>query len=246
VRDLPIISPHGHVDPRLLVDDAPFADPASLFVTPDHYVTRLLHASGVGLDAVGVGRGPLPEADARDVWRLLCSHWHVCRGTPVRYWLENELADIFGVALLPSAETADAIYDQVAEQLATDDYRPRALYRRFGIAVLATTDDPADDLAAHAALAAVPTWSGRIIPTFRPDRYLEPAQPGWPDAVARLGERSKRRYRRLRGVCAGTGGAPAVLRRARRRLGRPQPHRRPHRPAGAGRGGPHLPVRGGR
>jgi glucuronate isomerase len=188
VRDLPILSPHGHVDPRLLLDNQPFADPASLFVTPDHYVTRLLHASGVPLGALGVGRGPLPEAEAREVWRLLCGHWDVYRGTPVRYWLEAELAAIFDVSLRPSAATADAIYDQVADRLAKDDWRPRALYDRFRIQVLATTDDPADDLAAHAALAADPSFTGRVVPTFRPDRYLEPAQRGWREAVGRLGE----------------------------------------------------------
>jgi glucuronate isomerase len=188
VRDLPILSPHGHVDPRLLLDDEPFADPASLLVTPDHYVTRLLHASGVPLDALGVGRGPLAEAEAREVWRLLCSHWNVYRGTPVRYWLEAELAEIFEVSVRPSAQTADAIYDQVADRLAKDGYRPRALYERFRIQVLATTDDPCDDLSAHAALAADPTFTGRVIPTFRPDRYLEPGRPGWRDAVTRLAE----------------------------------------------------------
>jgi len=188
VRDLPVLSPHGHVDPRLLLDNQPFPDPASLFVTPDHYVTRLLHASGVPLEALGVGRGPLPEAEARNVWRLLCEHWDVYRGTPVRYWLEAELAEIFEVSMAPSAQTADAIYDHVADRLAKDGYRPRALYERFRIQVLATTDDPADDLSAHAALAADPTWSGRVIPTFRPDPYLEPAQFGWRDAVTRLGQ----------------------------------------------------------
>jgi glucuronate isomerase len=188
VRGLPVVSPHGHVDPRLLLEDRPFADPASLFVTPDHYVTRLLHASGVGLGALGVGRGVLSEAEARGVWRLLCAHWEVFRGTPVRYWLESELAEIFGVSLRPSAGTADAIYDQVAGRLATEGFRPRALYERFGIEVLATTDDPCDDLSAHAGLAADRSWSGRVIPTFRPDRYLEPSQPGWVEAVALLGE----------------------------------------------------------
>jgi glucuronate isomerase len=186
VRELPIISPHGHVRAQVLLDDEPFPDPATLFVTPDHYVTRLLHAAGIGLEALGVGRRGLSEAEARDVWRLLCRHWYLYRGTPVRYWLESELADIFDVGLRPSARTADAIYDQVAERLAMDAYRPRALYERFGITVLATTDDPSDDLSAHAALAADPTWTGRVIPTFRPDRYLEPAGPSWPQAVAEL------------------------------------------------------------
>jgi glucuronate isomerase len=187
VRDLPIISPHGHVDPRILLDDVAFRDPASLFVTPDHYVTRLLHASGVPLDALGVGQGPLTETAAREAWRLLCSHWHIYRGTPVRYWLESELAEIFGVRVRPSAATADAIYDHLAERLNQDAYRPRALFNRFNISVLATTDDPCDDLSVHAALVADPTWSGRVIPTFRPDRYLEASEPAWPAAVARLG-----------------------------------------------------------
>jgi glucuronate isomerase len=187
VRDLPIISPHGHIDPRMLLDDVPFRDPAELFVTPDHYVTRLLHASGIPLEDLGVGQGPLSEAAARQAWRHFCSHWDIYRGTPVRYWLESELVEIFDVTVRPSAATADALYDHLAERLGQDAYRPRALFDRFKISVLATTDDPCDDLSAHAALAADPTWTGRVIPTFRPDRYLEASEPGWADAVARLG-----------------------------------------------------------
>ena len=188
VRELPVISPHGHVDPQLLLDDSPFPDPATLLVTPDHYVTRLLHADGVALEALGVGQGPLSEDAARAVWRLLCGRWTLFGGTPVRVWLEAELADIFGVTTRPSPRSADAIYDQVAERLGEDGYRPRALARRFRISVLATTDDPCSDLAAHAALAAEPGWPERVIPTFRPDRYLEPAEPGWREAMVRLGE----------------------------------------------------------
>jgi glucuronate isomerase len=187
VRGLPILSPHGHVEARLLADDAPFRDPASLFVTPDHYVTRLLHANGTGLGDLGVGREGLSEAESRRVWRLLCSSWHLFRGTPSRYWLESALAEVFDVPVRPSAETADVVYDLVAERLATDDHRPRALFDRFGIEVLATTDDPCDDLAAHAALAADAGFAGRVLPTFRPDRYLEVGAPGWVDAVGRLG-----------------------------------------------------------
>ena len=209
VRDLPIISPNGHVDPQMLLDDVPFRDPAQLFVTPDHYVTRLLHASGVPLAALGVGQGPLSESAAREAWRLLCSRWHVFRGTPVRYWLESELAEIFDVTLRPSAATADTIYDHLAERLTQDAYRPRALFERFRISVLATTDDPCDDLSAHTALVADPTWSGRVIPTFRPDRYLEASDAGWPAAVARLGEVS--------GVDTGTYPGWVAAMEARRR-----------------------------
>jgi glucuronate isomerase len=187
VRDLPILSPHGHVDARLLVEDAPFRDPASLLVTPDHYVTRLLHAAGVSLGALGVGRTDLDDGESRQIWRTLCANWHLFRGTPSRYWLEATLADVFDVTVRPSAQTADDMYDSVAQRLAKDEFRPRALFDRFGIEVLATTDDPCDDLAAHAALAVDRGFPGRVLPTFRPDRYLEPAAPGWMHDVERLG-----------------------------------------------------------
>lgn len=186
--DAPIWSPHGHVDPALLVEDRPFTDPASLLVTPDHYVTRLLHADGVPLDRLGVGRGPLDERSARVVWRAFCERWPIFAGTPVRTWLESELVEVLGVDRRPSAATADALFDTISDRLASPDLRPRALYDRFRLQVLATTDDPAGDLAAHRALTADPTFTGRVVPTFRPDRYLEVGAPDWPSAAALLGE----------------------------------------------------------
>ncbi|WP_280400198.1 glucuronate isomerase [Nocardia carnea] len=186
IRDERIISPHGHVDARLLADDEPFPDPAGLLITPDHYVTRLLHANRIPLDRLGVGRGELSEAQARAVWRSVCENWEVFRGTPVRYWFDVELAEIFGITERPTRHNADMLYDRIADRLRQPEYRPRRLYERFGIDVLATTDDPCDDLSAHARLAADPGWNGRVVPTFRPDRYLEPATPGWRQAVDRL------------------------------------------------------------
>ena len=183
-----MISPHGHVDPQILLENESFHDPTSLLITSDHYVTRLLHASGVDLAALGVGRGPLDEAAARVAWRALCSHWEVFRGTVVRDWLHAELTEVFGVELRPLAQTADQIYDHLAGCLADDAFRPRALYERFGISVLATTDDPCSDLSAHRVLGADPTWQGRVIPTFRPDPYLEPAGGDWPELMQCLAE----------------------------------------------------------
>ncbi len=188
VADLPIISPHGHVPAQWLADDVPFGDPTSLLVTPDHYVNRLLHSHGVQLDQLGVGRGPLAPAESRAAFRILCAHWGAYRGTPVRFWLDAQLAEIFGVTVRPSVETADAIYDQIADRLSRPEFSPRALYDRFGIELLATTDDPCDDLAHHDALSADPTWTGRVVPTFRPDRYLEPNGPTWVADVDRLAD----------------------------------------------------------
>jgi glucuronate isomerase len=186
VAELPIISPHGHVPAQWLADDVPFTDPTSLLITPDHYITRMLHAHGFELSALGVGQGTLSEEESRAAFRLLCSNWPVYRGTPVRFWLDAQLADIFDVHVRPSAETADEIYDQIAACIASPAYRPRALFEQFRIDVLATTDDPCDDLAHHQKLRDDPAWSGRVVPTFRPDKYIEAALPGWNASLDRL------------------------------------------------------------
>ncbi|WP_426595274.1 glucuronate isomerase [Cellulomonas sp. McL0617] len=187
VADAPIYSPHGHVDARLLLDDQPFGDPATLLITPDHYVLRLLHAAGVPLDDLGLGRdGAAPTAAGREVWRRLAEHWDLFLGTPVRFWFESELHDVFGLTEHPSAANADVLYDQLVDALAQDAFRPRALFDRFGIEVLATTDDPADDLSAHHALRADPAFTGRVLPTFRADRYMDPSEATWADALQRL------------------------------------------------------------
>lgn len=187
VRELPILSPHGHVPAAWIADDVAFGDPTALLISPDHYVVRLLHAAGVSMADLGAGGAPLTPDAARAAWRSLCTHWSAFRGTPSRYWLESELGEIFGVTVRPAAETADAIYDAIAETLQRPDFRPRALLERFGIEVLATTDDPCDDLAAHARIRADDAVRTRVVPTFRPDRYLEPARPDWPALTDALG-----------------------------------------------------------
>jgi glucuronate isomerase len=189
VRGLPLVSPHGHVEAEVFADDVPFPDPARLFVTPDHYVTRMLHSQGVRLEELGVPRkdGAAVETDGRAIWRLLCSNWHLYRGTPSRLWLEQELVELFDVRVRPSAETADELYDLVAERLATPGFRPRALYERFGLEVLATTDSPLATLEHHRRLREDPGWRGRIVPTFRPDALVEVRSSGWADRVSQLG-----------------------------------------------------------
>ncbi|MBX3092927.1 MAG: glucuronate isomerase [Cryobacterium sp.] len=184
VSELPIISPHSHVDPSLLLDNAPFSDPADLLIVHDHYVTRLLHAGGVDLDALGAGKSA--PTDPRRVWQTLAENWHLFAGTATGYWLSHQLASLFAIDVEPSTVTADRLYDAISSQLDTAGFLPRALFDRFQIDVLATTDDPMDDLSAHAALAADPSFRGRIIPTFRPDAYLDPADPTFVEGAHRL------------------------------------------------------------
>ncbi|MFU8946303.1 glucuronate isomerase [Mycetocola zhadangensis] len=190
VENLPIISPHGHVDPAILVEDTKFDDPAELFIRYDHYVTRLMHAAGIDLARLGIPnrRSGEPVALPREVWRTFSENWHLYAGTASGYWLQSTFAQIFGIDVQPSADNADAVYDTIQRALDTDAFRPRALFERFNIEVLATTDDPMDSLEPHRALAADPTFSGRVLPTFRPDAYLNPAAPGWADKVAALAD----------------------------------------------------------
>ncbi len=191
VKDLPILSPHGHVPPVWIADDVPFNDPTSLLLSPDHYVNRIMHGQGVDLADLGVPPGtPMSPENARKAWRIFCEHWHLYRGTPMKFWMESELVDIFGVDVRPSAETADQIYDIIAAKIATPEFRPRALLKQFNIQFIATTDDPLDDLGHHAKLRDDPTFDGDVRPTFRPDKYLEPAKPGWNDLVNALGEKT--------------------------------------------------------
>ena len=187
-RALPIVSPHGHVDARLLATNEPFADPTALLVTPDHYVLRMLYARGVPLESLGIpprDGGPF-ERDPRRIWRRFAERYDVYLGTPTRLWLDYELHELFGVRERLNAESADRVYDAIAERLASPELRPRALYERFNIETLATTDAASDSLEHHEAIRRS-GWHGRVIPTFRPDAVFRISSPGWRDAVAALG-----------------------------------------------------------
>ncbi len=179
-KDLPLICMHGHVEPEVFADDIPFADPAQLLIVPDHYVFRMLASQGIEPARLGVPRldgGPV-ETDSRKIWRTFCENWKLFRGTPSRYWLEHELVEVFGVDLAPSAETADTIYDQIAECVADPEFRPRALLDRFNIEVISTTDSATSDLRHHAKLAA-DGLGRRVFPTFRPDAVAYLDRPTW-------------------------------------------------------------------
>lgn len=188
-RGLPIISPHGHVDPRLLARNEPFSDPASLIVTPDHYILRLLYAHGIPLESLGVPTraATVVETDPRAIWQRFAEHYFLFQATPTGFWLDYELSHVFGVRERLDGDTAGRVFDAIAEKLAAPEFLPRALFERFGLEVLATTDKASDALEHHRAIRRS-GWKGRVIPTFRPDALFQIAAPGWRaelDALAR-------------------------------------------------------------
>ena len=185
VRDLPILSPHGHTQARWFAEDAPFADPTQLFIVPDHYVFRMLYSQGISLDDLGIGSTSLD--DPRRVWKIFAQHYYLFRGTPTRLWLDFAFQELFGLKARLSPENADHHYDTIVEKLQTPDFRPRALYERFRIEVLATTDSPISSLAHHEAIRAS-AFKGRVIPTFRPDPVVDPDFDQFQENLARLGQ----------------------------------------------------------
>ena len=188
VKDLPIVSPHGHTDPQWFADDAPFANASALFITPDHYVFRMLYSQGVRLEELGIPRrdGSPVEQDARRIWHTFAAHYPLFRGTPTRMWLAHAFANVFGVDERLTPESADRIFDRINECLAQPEFRPRALFEKFNIEVLATTESPLDPLAHHAKIRTS-GWKGRVITAYRPDPVVDPEFDGFRDNVAQLG-----------------------------------------------------------
>jgi glucuronate isomerase len=187
VKDLPIVSPHGHTDPQWFADDAPFANASALLITPDHYVFRMLYSQGVRLEDLGIPRrdGQPVATDARAIWRIFASHYHLFRGTPTRLWLDHALHTVFGIDERLTAASADRCFDRINECLVTPAFRPRALFERFNIEVLATTESPLDPLAHHQKMRAS-GWRGRVVTAYRPDPVVDPEFEGFAENVAQL------------------------------------------------------------
>src|ERR1700729_1842078 len=186
VRALPIISPHGHTDPAWFAYDEPFGDAVDLLLAPDHYLYRMLHSQGVPLDQLGVRtRQGAPAFEPREAWRLFASHYKLFRGTASALWLDQVFAEVFGLTVRLEAETADFYFDSIGAALKSPAFRPRALFEKFNIEVLATTESPLDTLDAHQAIRRS-GWQGRVISTYRPDPVVDPEHESFRNALDRL------------------------------------------------------------
>ena len=191
VKDLPILSPHGHTDPRWFAENKPFPNPAALFLQPDHYIFRMLYSQGIAMESLGIPqqgvKGEEVEVDPREVWRIFARNYFLFRGTPTRLWLDHAFSTLFGLTERLTGENADAYYEAIDAKLKTPEFLPRALFDRFKIEVLATTDTAVDSLAQHQAIKAS-GWGGRVLPTFRPDAVIDAEYAGFQENVKALGE----------------------------------------------------------
>jgi glucuronate isomerase len=184
---LPILSPHGHTDPAWFAKNEPFPNPAALFIQPDHYIFRMLYSQGISLESLGIpqvdGR---QKADPREVWRIFAKNYYLFRGTPTRLWLDYSLSTLFGLKERLNADNADEYYNTISKALETPEFRPRALFERFRIEVLSTTDSPLDTLEYHKAIRES-GWNGRVLPTFRPDAVVDAEYLGFVENIEKLG-----------------------------------------------------------
>jgi glucuronate isomerase len=188
VRDLPILSPHGHTDPSWFAENQPFANPTALFLQPDHYIFRMLYSQGVSLESLGIPQvDGKQQADPREAWRIFAKHYYLFRGTPTRLWLDYAFEKLFGMKERLSGENADLYYDTINKALKTPEFLPRALFHRFKIEVLATTDAAFDSLEHHQKIKAS-GWKGRVLPTFRPDAVVDAEYLGFAENLKKLGE----------------------------------------------------------
>ncbi len=189
VATLPIVSPHGHTDPAWFAGNAPFANATELLLVPDHYVFRMLYSQGVSLDALGIPRadGSRSDVDPRAAWRVFAEHFYLFRGTPSALWLDHVFHELFDLRVRLDASTADRYYDHITQALQTDAFRPRALFERFNIEVIATTESPLDSLEYHAAIRAS-GWDGRVLTAYRPDPVIDPEYGQFAAALETFGE----------------------------------------------------------
>ena len=227
IKNLPIISPHGHCDPSWFAQNERFPNPAELFVIPDHYVFRMLVSQGAKMEDLGVPRvdgGPV-ETDPRKIWRLFARNVHLFRGTPSAMWLDHSFEHVFGFDVPLSEETADHYYDHIDAKLGEDAFRPRALFDEFGIEALATTEGALDDLSWHKEIRDS-DWDGRVVTTYRPDAVVDPDFDGFAENLTLLGEltgedtttwqgylaahRARRAYFKTFGATASDHGHPSA------------------------------------
>jgi glucuronate isomerase len=189
IKDLPIISPHGHVDPLIFAENKPFPNPAQLFIIPDHYVFRMLYSQGIPIERLGVPTidNSDTEKDPRKIWQIFCDNYYLFNGTPSGVWLDYEFNVVFGIKEKPNSNNAQAIFDELQEKINSPEFLPRALFEKFNIEALSTTDAATDTLEPHKKIMES-GWKGKIVPAFRPDGVTDLANKFWKDNITKLGE----------------------------------------------------------
>ena len=189
VKDLPIISPHGHCDPSWFSKNQRFPDPAQLLIVPDHYVFRMLVSQGFTLGELGVSRtnDSFFEENPKQIWKKFSENYYLFRGTPTALWLDYSFEKVFGINEPLTSKNSEFYFYKIEEKLSQPEYLPQALFDKFNIEVLSTTDSAISDLSQHIEIKNS-NWNGRIIPTYRPDSVIDPDTHEFKKILTKLSE----------------------------------------------------------
>ena len=192
IKDLPIISPHGHVDPKIFAENTSFPSPTELILIPDHYIYRMLYSQGISLEELGIPTqdGTPVEKDHKKIWQIFGDHFYLYAGTPTGSWLKHEFEDVFGITEKLNGKNALEIYEQISQKLQTPEFLPRTLFDKFNIEVLSTTDGASDSLQHHKQIIES-GWTGKIIPSFRPDIVVNILAANWKSEIDKLSSASR-------------------------------------------------------
>ncbi len=189
ISGLPLISPHGHTEPRWFAENETFPDPAKLLVIPDHYVFRMLVSQGVRMEQLGVPSvdGSPVETDSEKIWQIFADNYCLFAGTPTRLWLDHSFQHLFDIDEPLNSDSAGRCFEHIARCLERAEFRPRALYEKFNLEVISTTEDPLDELKHHQKIRES-DWDGRVISAYRPDMVVDPDYDGFAENLVALGE----------------------------------------------------------
>ena len=179
-KDMPIIDYHCHLQPKEIAQNVKFDNITHLMLGGDHYKWRAMLSYGVDESLI---RG---DGDPKEKFIAFADTVAHAIGNPLYHWTHLELQRVFGIYTPLTKETAGEIYDKASAMLQQEDFRAQALIDKFNVDYLCTTDDPADDLAYHKAIAAQGTLKAKVLPTFRPDKAVNVDKAGFADYIKNL------------------------------------------------------------
>jgi len=206
VRNLPVLDPHNHADAGEIVLNRNWLDIWQVEGATDHYVWELMRRRGVPEEKI------TGTASPREKWRALAEVFPDFVGNPTYEWVHLDLRRRFGVDQVICAETADEIWERTAHALTLPEMRPRQVLAAVQVEKLCTTDDPTLRLPFHeAARQEVPSTA--VLPTWRPDKLVDPTRSDWRERVLRLGEESGENVSVLAGFERALAATHAYFRR---------------------------------
>lgn len=180
VKDLPIYDYHCHLNPKEIWEDKPAGNLTELWLGGDHYKWRLMRQSGIEEKYI------TGDASPKEKLRAYAQALSTAAGNPLYLWSHMELARYFGIKELLTPENSDAIFDRASEVIEREKLSPRKLIAMSNVAVICTTDDPADDLVWHEKLAADTTLTCRVLPSYRPDKLMLVRANGYTEYLKKL------------------------------------------------------------